>query len=102
MTSLRNRLQREEILVAPGAADALSAKLIEQTAFEAIYLSGAGVSYTLLGKPDVGLVNQMEMAQRISALSQAVQLPIITDGDNGHGNALNVHEKSTRMRHEQN
>ena len=62
MNSLRNRLATGEILVVPGAADALSARLIEQQGFEAIYLSGAGVSYTLLGQPDVGLVNQMEMS----------------------------------------
>ena len=88
--NLHTRLQQEEILVAPGAVDALSARLVESMGFESLYLSGAGVSYTLLGKPDVGLVNQMEMAQRIQSISQAVHIPIIVDGDNGHGNALNV------------
>ena len=87
--NLRQRLQQDEILVAPGAVDALSARLIEEMGFEAIFLSGAGVSYTLLGKPDVGLVNQMEMSQRIHSMKQAVDLPLIVDGDNGHGNCRN-------------
>ncbi len=90
MRSLRARLSEDEIVVAPGVADALSARLCVDVGFDALYVSGAGVSYTLLGRPDVGLVNQQEMATRITALSSAVALPLIVDGDNGHGNALNV------------
>ena len=90
MRSFRERLKADEIIVAPGVADALSARLCADIGFDALYLSGAGVSYTLLGKPDVGLVNQQEMASRISTLSTAVDIPLIVDGDNGHGNALNV------------
>jgi len=90
MASFYRRLQEKKIVVAPGVADSLSARLCADVGFDALYLSGAGVSYTLLGKPDVGLVNQMEMAQRLSSISSAVDIPIIVDGDNGHGNALNV------------
>ena len=90
MSSLRRRLEEPGIIVAPGAADALSASLVEQQGFPAIYLSGAGVSYTLLAKPDIGLVTQSEMAQRLDSIARAVGIPVIADGDNGHGNALNV------------
>jgi 2-methylisocitrate lyase-like PEP mutase family enzyme len=77
-------------LVAPGAYDAFTARLIETAGFEAIYLSGAGVSYSLLCRPDVGLVSLAEMAQRVGEVASAVDIPVIADGDNGHGNAINL------------
>ena len=88
--SLRERLARREILVAPGAYDALTARMVEAAGFEAVYLSGAGVSYSLLAQPDVGLVSQTEMADRVASVAGAVGVPVIADGDNGHGNAINL------------
>lgn len=74
----------------PGAYDALTAMLVEQAGFEAVYLTGAGVSYSLLGKPDLGLVTASEMVSRAYYICEAVQIPVIADGDTGYGNALNV------------
>jgi len=88
--SLRQRLGRAPILLAPGCYDALSALLIEQAGFEAAYLSGASVSYTRFGLPDIGLVGMSEMAEVIRAIRDRVALPLIVDGDTGFGNALNV------------
>ena len=88
--NLRERLQQPEILVAPGCYDGLSAMLIEQAGFEAAYVSGASVSYTRFGLPDIGLVGMSEMADTVRALSQRITLPLIVDGDTGFGNALNV------------
>ena len=86
----RRRLAERKIIVAPGAYDAMCAKIIEKQGFEALYMSGAGLSYSLLGKPDIGLLTQTEMAARAACLSEAVDLPIIADADTGFGNALNV------------
>ncbi|UYV37376.1 isocitrate lyase/phosphoenolpyruvate mutase family protein [Rhodobacteraceae bacterium D3-12] len=88
--TLRERLSRPEILIAPGCYDALSALLIQQAGFEAAYLSGASVSYTRFGLPDIGLVGMNEMAQTLRAIADRVDLPLIVDGDTGFGNALNV------------
>lgn len=87
----RQRIEQQpDILVAPGAYDALTAKLVETAGFEAVYLSGAGVSYSTLGQPDLGLISFHEMVQALQRVSQGVQIPIIADADNGYGNALNV------------
>ena len=88
--SLRDRLSNPEILVAPGAYDAFTARLIEISGFEAVYLSGAGVSYTTLGHPDVGLLTQTEMAERVASVAHAISAPLIADGDTGYGNAINL------------
>jgi len=87
---LRHALKAPEILVAPGCYDAFTATLIDKAAFQACYLSGAGVSYSHTGRPDVGLVTATEMVSRIAAVAEAVQIPIIADGDTGYGNAINV------------
>lgn len=87
---LRERLQEKEILLAPGAYDALTATLCEQAGFEAVYLTGAGVSYSTLGKSDVGLITMSEMAEKAAYICEAVSIPVIADGDTGYGNALNV------------
>ena len=86
----RALLGAEPIVVAPGAYDALTARLVERAGFPAVYLSGAGVSYTHLGQPDLGLVTLDEMVARASAITNAVGIPVIADGDTGFGNALNV------------
>ena len=88
--SLRHRLAGDEILVAPGAYDAFTARLVELSGFEAVYLSGAGISYTLLGQPDLGIVTQTEIVQRVGNVSGALSVPLIADGDTGYGNAINV------------
>ena len=90
MSTLRDRLGAREIVVAPGAFDAFTARLIESAGFEAVYVSGAGVSYSMLCQPDVGLVSLAEMAGRVAHIAGAVSIPVIADGDNGHGNAMNT------------
>jgi carboxyvinyl-carboxyphosphonate phosphorylmutase len=87
---LRKRLQRGRILIAPGAHDVLTARIIEKVGFETVYMTGYGTSASLLGKPDVGLLTMTEMAQRVANMSEAVSIPVIADGDTGYGNAVNV------------
>lgn len=88
--SLRARLAQDTPLLAPGAYDALSALLIEQAGFEAIYLSGASIAYTQLGRPDIGLVSFDHVADVVGRVAERVSLPLIVDGDTGFGNAVNV------------
>ncbi len=88
--SLGARLAAGPIVVAPGAYDALSARLVERAGFPAVYASGAGASYSLLGSPDIGLLSFAEMRDQVSRIAAAVGIPVIADGDTGHGNALNV------------
>ena len=87
---LRERLDKPEILIAPGVFDALGALVAEQAGFEALYLSGASIAYTRLGRPDIGLVGMEEVASVISLVCDRVALPVIVDADTGFGNALNV------------
>lgn len=87
---LRTMLANGEIVVAPGAYDALTARLVERAGFPAVYLSGAGVSYTHLGSPDLGLITMDEMLARARAITDSLGIPVIADGDTGFGNALNV------------
>jgi 2,3-dimethylmalate lyase len=87
---LRSRLARPDILVAPGVYDALMAKLVETAGFEAVYMTGAGVSQSTLAQPDLGLVSFSEMLARASQIAYAVEIPLIADADTGYGNALNV------------
>jgi methylisocitrate lyase len=87
---LRARLARPEILVAPGAADALTARVIEQAGFEAVYLSGAGFANAAFGLPDLGLPTLSEVVQHTRRMADAIQAPLIVDADTGYGNALNV------------
>jgi 2,3-dimethylmalate lyase len=87
---LRALLAVREPVVAPGAYDALSARLIEQAGFDAVYMTGFGASASLLGRPDVGLLSFAEMADHARRLAQAVSVPLIADADDGYGNDLNV------------
>jgi len=89
-TKLRKLLARDKILVAPGAHDVLTAKIIEKEGFEAVYMTGYGTSASVLGQPDVGLLTMTEMAQRASNIAEAITVPLIADGDTGYGNAVNV------------
>ena len=88
--SLKTRLSSDEILVAPGVFDALTAALAAQAGFEALYLSGAAVAYTRLGRPDIGLTSVSEMTDTMALIRDRVDLPVIIDADTGFGNALNA------------
>ena len=87
---LRELLAGPQIVVAPGAYDALTARLVEAAGFPAVYLSGAGVSYSMLARRDVGLVTMTEMVQRLAWITAAVQVPVIADADTGYGGPDNV------------
>ena len=87
---LRQLLAGSEAVIAPGCYDALTALLIEQAGFSCAYLGGASVAFAKLGRPDIGLTTMTEMAEVIAHISERVDIPLIVDGDNGFGNALNV------------
>lgn len=87
---LKQRLQQGSCLLAPGVYDAFSALLAEQADFEALYLSGASVAYSALGRSDIGLTTATEVAQVLSRITDRVNLPVIVDADTGFGNALNT------------
>lgn len=89
-TKLRKLLAMKQILVAPGAHDVLTAKIIEREGFDAVYMTGYGTSASLLGQPDVGLLTMTEMVERARNMAAAVNIPVIADGDTGYGNAVNV------------
>ncbi|MBK6007222.1 isocitrate lyase/phosphoenolpyruvate mutase family protein [Ramlibacter ginsenosidimutans] len=88
--SLRERLAQPCPVLAPGVYDALTALLAEQAGFEALYLSGGAVAYTLLGRPDIGLTSAKEAVDVLARITDRVRTPVIVDGDTGFGNALNV------------
>jgi 2-methylisocitrate lyase-like PEP mutase family enzyme len=87
---LRDLLRQRKGVLLPGAANALTARLIEDLGFAAVYVTGAGVTNTFLGVPDIGLVTVTELANHVSAMREAVDIPLIVDADTGFGNALNV------------
>jgi 2-methylisocitrate lyase-like PEP mutase family enzyme len=87
--TLKQLLQRDELLVAPGCFDGLSARLIAEAGFEAAYLSGGAVARSM-GIPDIGLVTMSETIERAAQVVAAVKLPIIADADTGYGNAINL------------
>jgi 2,3-dimethylmalate lyase len=87
---LRELLGAPGPLVAPGAYDALSARLIEQAGFDAVYMTGFGTTASLIGRPDVGLLSATEMIGNASRIAAAVDVPVIADADTGYGNAINV------------
>lgn len=88
--TLRERLQQPQALLAPGVYDALTALVAKQAGFEALYLSGASIAYTRLGRSDIGLTTATEVAQTVAHITDRVQLPLIVDADTGFGNALNT------------
>lgn len=87
---LRARLDRRPILVAPGVVDPLTAQLAVNAGFEALYLTGAGIAYTRLGMPDIGLTTMTEVTEVIARIADKVDVPLIVDGDTGFGNAISV------------
>lgn len=88
--SLKARIGRKPIVLAPGIYDALTASLASDGGAEALYLSGAAIAYTRLGRPDIGLVSMSEVADTIALVRDRVATPLIVDADNGYGNALNM------------
>ncbi|MDP2819953.1 MAG: isocitrate lyase/PEP mutase family protein [Polaromonas sp.] len=88
--SFKQRLAQDRVLLAPGVYDALSALVAAQAGFEALYLSGASIAYTRLGRSDVGLTTYSEVADTLARITERVSLPVIVDADTGFGNALNV------------
>lgn len=87
---LRKILNKRETILLPGAANALTARIIEDIGFKAIYVTGAGIANTSIGAPDIGLVSMSELASHVGAMREAVSLPLIVDADTGFGNPLNV------------
>jgi carboxyvinyl-carboxyphosphonate phosphorylmutase len=87
---LRELLAGPEPVVAPGAYDALSARLVEQAGFDAVYMTGFGTSASLLGQPDVGLLSFAEMVDQARRLAEVIDVPLIADADDGYGNPINV------------
>src|SRR5437879_3624022 len=88
---LRELLAQPDLLVAPGAYDALSARLIAQAGFPAVYMTGFGTAASVLGQPDVGLLTMSEMVSRAAALAAVIgERPLIADADTGYGNPINV------------
>jgi 2,3-dimethylmalate lyase len=88
--ALRELLSGSEPILAPGAYDALSARLIEAAGFPAVYMTGFGSAASLLGRPDVGLLGMSEMVDNARRIVEAVAVPVIADADTGYGNPLNV------------
>lgn len=86
---LRERLKKPEILVAPGAYDCLSARLVERMGFEAAFMTGFGASASILGQPDYGLMTMNEMATVCANMNAVLNIPLIGDIDTGYGNPLN-------------
>ncbi len=87
---LRELLAGPGPLVAPGAYDALSARLVEQAGFDVVYMTGFGTTASLLGRPDVGLLGGSEMIDNARRIASAVDVPVIADADTGYGNAVTV------------
>jgi len=86
----KKRLELPDVLLAPGVYDALSALVAEQAGFEALYLSGASIAYTLLGRSDIGLTTVSEVVDTLAHITDRVKVPVIVDADTGFGNALNT------------
>ncbi|MGB9042809.1 MAG: isocitrate lyase/PEP mutase family protein [Pseudolabrys sp.] len=85
----RALMQQEQLIVAPGAYDGITARLIEAAGFPTVYMTGAGTAATF-GYPDYGLLTMSEMVENAGRISAAVSLPVIADADTGYGNELNV------------
>ena len=86
----RAGLEARRALLVPGAANALTARVIEDAGFDAVYVTGAGIANTLLGVPDIGLVTMTEIAATTEAIAEICTLPLVVDIDTGFGNALNT------------
>jgi len=89
-SQLRRLLQSGEIVMAPGAPDAITARLVQKAGFPAVYMTGFGATASRLGTPDIGLLSQTEMTGHARDMVRAVDIPVIADADTGYGNELNT------------
>jgi 2,3-dimethylmalate lyase len=89
-TKLRELLAQDDILVAPGAFDCISGRIVQNAGFDALYLTGAGISMSLMGAPDLGMLSYGEIIEHIRRIADAVEIPVIADADTGYGGPLNV------------
>src|SRR4029079_10014978 len=90
METLRARISAKPIVVAPGVYDAFTALVATQAGFDTLYVSGAAIAYTKLGRPDIGLVSMSEVAETVKLIRDRVSAHLIVDADTGYGNAINV------------
>lgn len=88
---LRALLEGPEIVMAPGAPDSLTARLVERAGFPAVYMTGFGATASRLGTPDIGLLTQTEMSEHARNMTRAVSIPVIADADTGYGGPSNIH-----------
>ena len=88
--NLRERLRRKPIVIAPGVYDPLTAMIAEKAGFTTLYVTGGGIAYTRLGRPDIGLVSVSEVVDTLALIRDRVGANLIVDADTGYGNALNV------------
>ncbi len=88
--SLRSLLEAREIVLAPGAPDSVSARLVEAAGFPAVYMTGFGATASRLGMPDIGLLSQTEMTEHARNMTRAVSIPVIADADTGYGGPSNI------------
>ena len=94
--TLRARLAHPPILIAPGVYDPLTALIAEQAGFDTLYVSGAAIAYTRLGRPDIGLVSMNEVVETVALIRDRVRSHLVVDADTGYGNVLNV-ERTVRL-----
>ncbi len=88
---LRSLLVQPEVVMAPGAPDSLSARIVERAGFPAVYMTGLGATASRLGTPDIGLLTQTEMTEHARNMVRAVSIPVIADADTGYGGPSNIH-----------
>src|SRR5665811_968385 len=88
--TLRSQLSKPPIVIAPGVYDPLTALIATQAGFRTLYISGAAIAYTRLGRPDIGLVSITEVVETVALIRDRVDAHLIVDADTGYGNALNV------------
>ena len=93
---LRKQLAGQEAIIAPGVYDALTALMVEQAGFHCAYVSGASISFTRIGRPDLGLTTLTEVADTVANMRERTEIPLVVDADTGFGNALNV-RRSVRL-----
>ena len=94
---LRARLARRELLVLPGAFDALSARIIETAGFDAVYATGAGYANASFALPDIGFTGLAEVADHLGRITDAVDIPVVVDADTGYGELLQVRRTVQRL-----
>ena len=98
-TALKAKLAERRALLVPGVPNALSALIAADLGYEAVYVTGAGVTNMNLGMPDLGLITLSELAEHVRAIREIVDLPIIVDADTGFGNAVNVYRTVKVLEH---